>query len=202
MKAKRIRGHFSEPWPYGAFRLPCVVAKDDEIISYEWVAFRRYHLITLNRKRRTPMSPHLQYLRYVTRHKWFVFLACCRLGIPWRGIVHDLCKFLPCEWTPYVDSFYGPQPRTQAVKESFNRAWLHHQHASPHHWQFWVLRNDDGDTKILPMPDAIRREMVADWRGAGRALGHPDTAAWYAKNRDNIMLHPDTRAWVVEELGS
>jgi len=51
------------------------------------------------------------------------------------------------------------------------------------------------------MPDADRKEMLADWRGAGRALGKPDTWAWYeAEKRDSIFLHPKTREWVEAEL--
>jgi hypothetical protein len=51
------------------------------------------------------------------------------------------------------------------------------------------------------MPDKYRREMLADWRGAGRALGKPDTQAWYAANRDKMKLHPETRAWIEQQLG-
>lgn len=29
------------------------------------------------------------------------------------------------------------------VVENFNRAWLLHIHRNPHHWQHWVLINDD-----------------------------------------------------------
>jgi hypothetical protein len=57
------------------------------------------------------------------------------------------------------------------------------------------------------MPDRYRREMLADWRGAGRAYGRqpeknndPDAAAWYLENRAKIILHPDTRAWLEDEL--
>lgn len=36
-----------------------------------------------------------KYLSYIIRHKWFVFIAACKLGIPWRGITHDLSKLMP-----------------------------------------------------------------------------------------------------------
>lgn len=55
--------------------------------------------------------------------------------------------------------------------------------------------------KALPMPDRYRREMVADWRGAGRAYGNTDTAGWYHRNKKGIILHPETREWVERELG-
>lgn len=54
--------------------------------------------------------------------------------------------------------------------------------------------------KVLPMPEKYAREMVADWSGAGRALGHGnDVVPWYRKNKDKMQLHPDTRV-LVEEL--
>lgn len=43
------------------------------------------------------------------------------------------------------------------------------------------------------MPRRYVSEMVADWMGAGRALGKPDTQAWYTANRDRMILHQDTR---------
>lgn len=81
--------------------------------------------------------------------------------------------------------------------EAFDRAWLHHQHANPHHWQHWMLREDSGATKLLEMPTDFAREMVADWMGAGRAItGRWEAADWYAENREVIQLHPGTRAFV------
>jgi hypothetical protein len=153
------------------------------------------------------MTRHWRYLKYVCRHKWFVLLAGLRLGVGLRQLlIHDWSKFLPGEWGPYAAYFYGvPVKRGGIVdrhrRDRFNAAWLHHQHFNPHHYQYWVLRNDDGSTVCLPMPDKYRREMVVDWRGAGLALGKPDTAGWYLHNRERILLHDDTRAWVERTLG-
>jgi len=104
---------------------------------------------------------------------------------------------LPCEWFPYAISFYGPKTRTDKTKRDFDRAWLHHQHVNPHHWQHWVLHEDSGATKLLEMPDHFAREMVADWCGAGRAItGKWEVWIWYTKNRENIQLNDSTRKLV------
>lgn len=158
------------------------------------------------------MKAHLKYLSYVLRHKWFVFLAACRLGIPWRGLVHDLSKFRPSEWFPYVEHFHGRKAKpwrdstgyykpTDTGDPAFDFAWFLHQKRNQHHWQWWTLPEDGGGLKVLPMSDACRREMLADWRGAGRAQGKPDTLTWYAKNREKMTLHPDARAWIEQQLG-
>lgn len=169
------------------------------------------------------MTKHWRYLKYVLRHKWFVLQEGRKLGVPlWQLVVHDWSKFLPDEWRPYAEYFYGgphqPWAETPAyakthhfdaawntskeqVRARFDVAWLKHQHRSPHHWQYWVLHEDPGDVKVLPMPDRYRREMLADWRGAGRAIhGKDDTAAWYERTKEGRLLHPDTQAWVEQQL--
>lgn len=140
------------------------------------------------------MKPNFQYAWYVARHKYFVFVAGRKTRAPlWRLLIHDWSKMSAAEWKPYVDSFYGPG-RTPAVRAAFDAAWLHHQHRNPHHWQHWLLREDNGNLKFLKMPDNFVREMVADWAGAGRAItGKWEIKEWYEKNRDKIQLHEHTR---------
>lgn len=161
---------------------------------------------------------HWKYFKYLIRHKWFVFVAGLRCGVPaWRLVIHDWSKFLPCEWFPYARFFYGNLPSWEqaklwpgyggATKESakiqFDVAWLHHQHLNPHHWQHWVLREDSGAVKLLEMPERLWREMVADWMGAGRAItGKWEAAAWYSKNGEIIQLAPQTRIHVEKLLAA
>lgn len=143
---------------------------------------------------------HWKYLWYVLRHKWFVFLACWQFGVPlWPSLIHDWQKFTPAEWRPYVLNFFGPWKRDDRptwLVQAFDRAWLHHLHYGPHHWEYWILRGQP-----LAMPDRYRREMLADWQGAGRAIaGKDDSREFYLKRRDKIDLHPETRAWVEIQL--
>ncbi len=162
---------------------------------------------------------HLKYLNYIVRHKWFVALACLSRGLWWRAVVHDFSKFRPDEWFPYVEYFYGEKytneqrhqcfnvtgcllPTEASVNEAFDKAWLLHQNRNSHHWQFWVLKNDDGSTVPLEMPKRDMLEMLSDWDGAGRAItGRYDTANWYLKNREKMALHPKTRTEVEQNLG-
>lgn len=160
------------------------------------------------------MVKHLSYLKYVIRHKWYVFLACLKYGLIWRGIIHDWHKFTPSEWFPYVNFFYGDKSKpiqrrdktgyykpTDTGHPAFDYAWLMHQKRGQHHWQWWVLPEDDGGVKVLKMSDAAMKEMLCDWRGAGRAQGKPKTWEWYEANKDKMQLHPDTRDWIEVELG-
>ncbi len=154
------------------------------------------------------MLAHWRYFKYVARHKWYVYLGCRIVRVSfWQALIHDLSKFRPSEWNPYVEYFYARPSRPIGAgvtgymhkpgdDDAFDYAWLLHQHRNPHHWQHWCLRRDTGEYTCLPMPNKYAGEMVADWYGAGMAQGKPDIRAWYAANRDKIILHPDTRAWV------
>jgi len=160
------------------------------------------------------MRKHWLYLKAVVRHKWFVFLACFDMGVPiWWAILHDWDKFTPAMWGPYVDYFYGswrgPNPDRNLkapleVYAPFERAWNGHQKLNKHHWQYWVRLGDDGTTLCLAMPDRHRREMVADWMGAGRAYvkgwNRAEPLAWYEQNKHKMQLHTDTLVWVERQL--
>jgi len=158
------------------------------------------------------MKKYLKYLSYVIRHKWFVFIECYRLGEIWRGIWHDMSKFLPSEFIPYARYFYGEYPSweftkyepyypysltKEGISEAFDLSWLLHQHRNPHHWQHWILREDDGGTKFIDIPSKYIQEMLCDWSGAGRAItGKNDPlecTSWYLNNYDKIQVSKMTR---------
>lgn len=145
------------------------------------------------------MRAHWQYLKYVMRHKHFVAIAGLKLGVnPLRLLVHDWHKFLPSEWGPYVRAFYAPDGSRQYLEsDDFKNAWRLHQHRGSHHWQFWLVTMDRGETIPLEMPYPCFMEMIADWYGAGRAIsGKWGAPEWYEKNRERIMLAPNTRHYV------
>lgn len=159
------------------------------------------------------MKRYVHYLWSVLRHKWFVLLQCCKFGIPWRGVVHDWSKFLPSEFFPYARYFYTSDGLLKDIKNetgyykptdtgdaAFEFAWFLHQKRNRHHWQWWVLPENNSGVRVLPMHEKYRLEMLADWLGAGRAQGTPDVVRWYAKNCNKMILHASTREWIENEL--
>ena len=111
---------------------------------------------------------------------------------------HDQSKMDDPEYGPYDDYFYGI-----ADEEAFNRAWLHHIHNNPHHWQHWLLMQDDGKYRdpdnviALEMPRVYALEMIADWWSFSWRSGNlHEVFDWYEKNKDNIILHEATRTYV------
>jgi len=140
---------------------------------------------------------HINYLKYLVCHKWFVFVAGTKIrGCSWyRLAIHDLSKFLPCEWYPYAYCFYAEDGSKRYIETAdFNYAWNHHQHCNKHHWQHWMLKEDSGKIQLLDMPEKYIKEMVADWAGAGKAItGKWEVAEWYLKNATKILISRDTR---------
>ena len=107
----------------------------------------------------------ISYLKYVCVHKYYVFLKSCKLGIPWLGLVHDWHKFLPDELFPYARFFYGIKQRrnssgyykpTDTGNQKFEEAWLKHVKRSKHHWQAYVMPQEDGTFQVYEMPIRYR----------------------------------------------
>lgn len=153
---------------------------------------------------------YLRNLRYLIKHKWYVFLECLKYKLIWQGLIHDWSKFRFSEFIPYANHFYGGREKYHpggyykpfdTGDEAFDLAWLLHQHLNPHHWQYWILNEDEGNMKVMEMPLRYAKEMLCDWRGAGRAQGYGDnTKEWYIKHKDIMQLHSNTRKWIEDEL--
>lgn len=108
---------------------------------------------------------------------------------------HDASKENPDEYQAYDAYFYGKNRSAQVV-EDFNYAWLTHIHKNPHHWQHWVLHNDDPKegVKCLEMPYEYIIEMICDWWSFSWNKGDLwEIFKWYDERKDHIMLNNTTR---------
>ena len=142
------------------------------------------------------MRQHLAFLRYFFKHKIYVWHAGQRLDVPWWSLLwHDMDKVL-CrdEYPHYFNAWRFSMPVPPQAK-------LRHYRRTRHHWQSWVVLQDDGKAVALPIPLRHRLEMIADWQGAAKVTGGTDGTAWYRQHGDSIVLHDNTRARVEQELG-
>ena len=153
------------------------------------------------------MTKYFKYLHYILKHKYYVFIECCKLGIPWLGIIHDCSKFRPSEFFPYADHFFGPGSdgmntgrdktgyySTRNMKdEKFKFALFLHLKRNKHHWQWWILSTSDGEHS-REIPNKYFKEMLGDWKGASKSIKNPTPAVvWYTKNRKNLKFNKETR---------
>lgn len=115
---------------------------------------------------------------------------------------HDSSKNNDDEYLAYDTYFYGNN-RSYEVMEEFKRAWLRHIHRNPHHWQYWVLINDDPSEGeiILDMPYNYIIEMICDWWSFSWQKGDlGEIFNWYDEHSDYIKLSPKTRKTVEDIL--
>ena len=114
---------------------------------------------------------------------------------------HDESKNKRDEYEAYDAYFYG-RNRSYAVVQNFKKAFLTHIHRNPHHWQYWILIQDDPNenTIILDMPDNYIIEMICDWWSFSWAKGDlNEIFTWYDEHKDYIKLSDSTR-FIVETI--
>ena len=117
--------------------------------------------------------------------------------------MHDYSKDSNEEYYAYDDYFYG-ELRTKEVKEEFNNAWLHHIHNNKHHWQYWVLINDDKELGATPLRIPYRYviEMICDWWSFSWKTGNLyEIFDWYENHKKRMILSKNTRELVEQILG-
>lgn len=115
---------------------------------------------------------------------------------------HDASKNSPEEYAAYDRYFYGGNKSFRVVQD-FQRAWLHHIHENPHHWQYWVLNNDEPEEGevILEMDYIYIIEMICDWWAFSWQKGDlSEIFSWYDKHQKYIKLAPNTRNTVEDIL--
>lgn len=115
---------------------------------------------------------------------------------------HDNSKWTAAEFPGYAMHFKGG-----GAPDEFAKAWLHHIHYNPHHWQHWIFsdgytpKESSVESGIIEMPRDYALEMVADWMGASRAYtGSWDMADWLSSNIPKIRVHSKTATLLREIL--
>lgn len=111
---------------------------------------------------------------------------------------HDASKSDPEEYVAYDNYFYSNN-RSYSVVSSFNHAWLRHIHNNPHHWQYWILHNDEPSEGeiILDMSYIYIIEMICDWWAFSWKSGNlGEIFEWYSKHKDYMKLSNNTRKTV------
>lgn len=156
----------------------------------------------------------VQYDNYLTEHKENVAKGFRWLqeNIPeviedgfewWICFNHDTSKTDPEEYDAYDAYFYGNN-RSYSVVQNFKKAWLRHIHNNPHHWQHWILINDEPKEGmvVIDMPYIYVVEMICDWWSFSWNKGDlNEIFGWYEDRKDYMKLSANTRISVEYILG-
>lgn len=103
---------------------------------------------------------------------------------------HDRSKFDANEFWYYAARFFpieGSNPNSQKVKDKFELAWLHHVHNNAHHPAHWALA-DDGELKILDMPDIYIIEMLCDWMAMSKYYNSTTLEYWNSESASKLPM--------------
>lgn len=124
-------------------------------------------------------------------------------GIDWQtGFEHDASKSNTDEYDAYDRYFYGGNKSFKVVQD-FKKAWLLHIHRNPHHWQYWVLINDDPEEGmvVLDMPYNYILEMICDWWAfSWQKKNLFEMFDWYEQRKEYMKLSNKTRKTVDDIL--
>lgn len=136
-------------------------------------------------------------------HKYWVAKYCFKCGLYWQGLVHDLSKLSPIEFSESVKFFQGDSSPIPVAKreQGYSLAWQHHKGRSPHHYEYWTDNYDMGTT-CIPMPYKYAVELICDWLGAARAylgseFSYKKEWEWWCQKRDSRpKIHQQTMNFV------
>jgi hypothetical protein len=126
--------------------------------------------------------------------------------VSWSGAIGTGHDSILSRLLASVQAKVSCQVCPKCAAEEFDLAWLLHISRARHHWQFWILPRDEDSTgaptgmKVYEMPLKYRKEMLADWIGAGKAQGTKGVQFWWEKNKGKMILGPETRAWLQDEI--
>lgn len=141
-----------------------------------------------------------KHLKTILVHKFWVFYYCCKLGIIWQGVTHDLSKFSLTEFKESIKFFQGgkasPIPVAKS-KQGYSLAWQHHKGRNPHHYEYWTDNYDSGTT-FIKMPYKYVLELVADYLAAGKTYNGKNFTVkqeidWWNGCKDGKAINNETK---------
>ncbi len=102
-----------------------------------------------------------KHLSLVTKHRLEVFKLCCKCGLFWRGLVHDLSKFSFTEFREGVKYYTGRRSPISECRDinGYSLAWIHHKNRNKHHIEYWYDRENEVQ---MNMPYKYAVECVCD----------------------------------------
>lgn len=100
-------------------------------------------------------------LKLITKHRYQVFKLCCKCGLFWRGLVHDLSKFSIVEFWESVKYYTGHHSPIAECREQngYSNAWIHHKNRNKHHIEYWYDRENKTQ---MNMPYKYAVECICD----------------------------------------
>ena len=144
------------------------------------------------------------HFKVVNKHRWKVFCLCCKVGIPFQGLLHDSSKYLPIEFLESARYFeegkYSPIKKCKEVN-GYSMAWIHHKNHNKHHYEYWY----DYDAKVESpmMPFKYFLELICDSLAAGityqgKGWTKEYQLEYWNKVKEKTRMHPKMKELIEE----
>lgn len=143
----------------------------------------------------------------VNKHRWFVFLNCCKVGIPFRGLVHDLSKYSFTEFFISARNYSGtrsPIANERKEENGYSIAFIHHTRRNKHHFEYWV-DTTLGDIILSPMPYKYALESCCDMIAASKVYNRKTFTRdmplqFFERTKNRAMMHLATQEFIEKIL--
>ncbi|MCR5828926.1 MAG: DUF5662 family protein [Lachnospiraceae bacterium] len=144
----------------------------------------------------------------ILKHKRLVFIHCLKIGMPVRGLLHDLSKFSPAEFYYGVKYYKGDKSPNEGEREAYgySNAWMHHKGRNRHHFEYWTDYNlKDRCVKPVKMPLKYVLEMFCDRVAASKTYNREkytdkDPITYFMQRKPHRFIHPETEAFLEKLL--
>ena len=147
----------------------------------------------------------------ITKHRWKVRSGCFRVGLYWRGLVHDLSKYSPSEFISGAKYYQGTRSPNSRERElvGYSTAWMHHKGRNKHHFEYWTDLDPKTRTyQPVEMPRKFFIEMIMDRIAAckiyhGKDYRDGDALAYFlgsSESRETSAMHPQTKEELIYVL--
>ena len=150
-----------------------------------------------------------KHFKTITTHRHQVCKWCFKMGIPWRGLMHDLSKYSKIEFSIYEYYTDGKRSPHDEAREQLGHSpsWLYHYHHNKHHWEFW-LDSKNGTSEFIPikMPYKYVIEMFCDRIAASKVYKkdkYTDSSPleYYYQKLNRDVMHEKTakllESWLI-----
>ena len=144
----------------------------------------------------------------VLKHKRLVFIHCLKVGMPIRGLLHDMSKFSPREFYYGVKYFKGDKSPNEGEREAYgySMAWMHHKGRNRHHFEYWTDYNlKDKRVRPVKMPLKYVIEMFCDRVAASKTYNKDkftvkDPIDYFMFRKPHRFIHAETEAFLEKLL--
>src|SRR5574344_238710 len=150
------------------------------------------------------MIRFFRHLHTINKHRFKVFILCCKAGYPWLGITHDLSKYSIVEFWEGVKYFSDGKasPIMNSKKNiGYSIAWLHHKGHNKHHTEYWFDYAAPLKAPIIPFKYCVER--VCDRIAAAKTYedkNYSNMSPYYYWNRtrDSEMVNRKIQGFLTE----